>query len=1096
MSTRATATILFTDLVGSTELRGRLGDTAAEDLRRRHDAALSKAVADHDGRVVKGLGDGVMATFTGAADAVAAAVAIQQAIDRLNRSGKSAVPLEVRIGLSAGDVAFEDDDVHGTPVVEASRLCGAAAGGEILAADLVRALAGSATEARFTSVGPLELKGLAQGLPAVRVDWEPAAASTIPLPSLLANVGRIFVGRDDELERLGQLWKEAAAGERRVALLAGEPGVGKTRLAAELAVSMDAESAAVLAGRCDEDLGVPYQPFVEALRHFIDHTSLEHLQERLGRFGGELIRLVPELAERLPDLPPPLRSDPETERYRLFDAVAGWLAALSAEEPLLVVLDDLQWAAKPTLLLLRHLLRSAEPMRLLVVATYRDTDIGRDHPLADFLADARRVQGTERFPLVGLDASGVAAFLEQAAGHALDDEGETLARAVWQETEGNPFFVAEVLRHLSESGALERRGERWVATAAVEELGIPEGVRDVVGRRLSRLSDDANRVLACASVVGTEFEPAVVQMAGGFSEEAVLSSLEEAVRTRLVVDVSGGRSRFAHALVRATLYDELTAPRRIALHRKVAEALETVHGGALDDDLPALAYHWARASGPAQTDKAVEYAIRAGDRALAQLAHDEAVAYYRDALGLLEVTAGDVEEPRRLHLLLSMGEAQRRAGHPAHRETLLHAADLASRRGDTAALVRAALANTRGILPTQVGTVDGDKVAVLEAAIDAVGDGQAPWRARLLATLGVELSFAGDWRRCLALSDEALALARSIGEHETLAWVLLARQYPASVPNLLDERLANTAELLRVMDAVPDPALTAEAHLLRGRTATEAGDMGEADRCCRIADELSEKLGQPALRWRVAYIAATRAIVAGRFSDAEQLLSRSHDLGQTTGQADAEAIFLIQRLHLHMAHGRFDDDTTDIVRSGRRPLDVPWADSILAVAACDLGFEVQARTALEQSAPTSIPFDIYWLAAMANWAAVAAHLHDAAHAERLEAALRPYARQAVPLVAAPTPSVAHHLGMVATTLGHHDHAERHFRAAVAIHDRIGAPHWVARTRLEWARMLLTRRRPGDVERARELLGQALGTARELGLGAVERGAVALMAEAS
>jgi tetratricopeptide (TPR) repeat protein len=344
----------------------------------------------------------------------------------------------------------------------------------------------------------------------------------------------------------------------------------------------------------------------------------------------------------------------------------------------------------------------------------------------------------------------------------------------------------------------------------------------------------------------------------------------------------------------------------------------------------------------------------------------------------------------------------------------------------------------------------------------------------------------------MALSDEALALARSLGDHETLAWVLLARHYPASVPNLLDERLANTAELLGLMDAVPDPVLAAEAHILRGRTATEAGDIDEADRCFSVADELSEKLGQPALRWRVAYIAVSRAIVAGRFSDAEQLIRRSRDLGQASGQPDAEVVFQVQRLHLHLANGRFDDDTTEIVRAGRRPFDVPWADSILAIAACELGFDELALNALEQAASTSIPFDIYWLPAMANWAAVAAHLHDAAQAERLEAALRPYARQAVPLVAGPTPSVAHHLALVATTLGHHDDAERHFRAAVASHDRIRAPHWLARTRLEWARMLLTRRGSGDTDRARELLGQALATARDLGLGGVERQAVALL----
>jgi len=231
---QGTLTILFTDVVGSTELRGRLGDEATEELRRRHDQMLAQAVEANNGQVVKGLGDGVMATFTGASDAVAAAVAIQQAVDRLNRSVTTPSLVAVRVGLSAGDVTSEDGDVHGTPVIEASRLCGAAQGGEILAAEVVRVLAGSGGPG-CDPVGALDLKGLDHAVATVRVVWEPRRESAIPMPALLTDVGRIFVGRDGELQRLEQLWKEAVAGDLRLGLLAGEPGVGKTRLAAELA---------------------------------------------------------------------------------------------------------------------------------------------------------------------------------------------------------------------------------------------------------------------------------------------------------------------------------------------------------------------------------------------------------------------------------------------------------------------------------------------------------------------------------------------------------------------------------------------------------------------------------------------------------------------------------------------------------------------------------------------------------------------------------------------------------------------------------------------------------------------------------------------
>src|SRR5438105_4000437 len=361
-------------------------------------------------------------------------------------------------------------------------------------------------------------------------------------------------------------------------------------------------------------------------------------------------------------------------------------------------------------------MRFPEALRLLVVATYRDSDVGRGHPLADLLADLPRLEAAERVPLTGLAVPAVLALLEQAAGHDLGAEGGDLARTVWRETEGNAFFVAELVRHLTEAAAFAQRDGRWVVTRPVEDLGIPEGVRDVVGRRLSRLSEATNRVLACASVVGLEFDPRLVGTAGGFSENVVLDAVEASVAARLVVEVPGPapRCRFAHALVRATLYDELSAARRVALHRRVAEAIEAAHAGALDDHLPQLAHHFARAR---DVDKAIEYASRAGDRALDQLAHDEAAAYYRQALELLDPAARPDGEARRCELLIALGEAQRRTGDPAYRQTLLDAAGLADHLGDGDALARAVLANSRGFFSIS-GGVDAPRVAALERALD------------------------------------------------------------------------------------------------------------------------------------------------------------------------------------------------------------------------------------------------------------------------------------------------------------------------------------------------------------------------------------------
>ena len=1088
---RATATVLFTDLVGSTELRSRLGENAAEDLRHTHDALLAGAVEAGRGNVVKNLGDGIMATFAGASDAVGAAAGIQQAIERHNRS--SAAVLEVRIGISAGDVVFEGGDCFGTPVIEAARLCGAAAGGQILASEMVRWLARSGG-GTFTPIGSLDLKGLPEPVPAVEVNWEPPPESSVPLPGFLTDIGRIFVGRDDELQRLGQLWKEATAGELRVALLAGEPGVGKTRLAAELAGRVHDEGATVLAGRCDEDLGVPYQPFVEALRHFVDHAPV--LTGHMGRYGGELARLVPELSERVPGLPAPLRTDPATERYRLFDAVAAWLAAASAERSLLLMLDDLQWAAKPTLLLLRHVVRAGGG-RVLVLCTYRDTELTHEHPLVELVADLRRQGAVERLSLTGLDDVGVAAFVEQVSGRTLDEATLALARAVYEETEGNPFFVREVLRHLAETGAVERQEGGWTTRLPVEQLGIPEGVRDVVGRRLSRLSGDTNHALRIAAVVGPEFELGVVRAAGGLSEETLLGAVEEAAGARLVTEVSATRFRFAHALVRATLYESLTAARQVTLHRKAAEAIETIHEGALDDYVPTLAHHWARASAPVtDTTRAVEYARRAGDRALAQLAHDEAANYYASGLDLLDAGGADPADPRRLELLIGRGEAQRRASDPGYRQTLLDAAHLAAQLGDAFALARAALANSLGHIFTGVLQVDNARVEMLEAAIAAVGEDDLPVRARLLATLGLELNWEPDAHRRLTLSAEALRIAKSLGDPETLAPVLLARDYSITAPDNATERFTATSELLAIAEALGDPVLASRALSLRFKAAMELADVAEAERSLARNQELVADLGQPALTWATMHHHATLRVLHAD-TDAEAAIDAAHELGVNVW-GETEAFFSIaHRFSVYLDQGRMGEleaFTRQVLERIPYPgVKAMYASSILAetgqLEAAARLFDELAATGFAH--PTN---NVLWLRFAAECACLCARLDRDECVPELRSRLEPYADQLVVISfgGGVSGSVAFYLGLLCTTIGDWPAAEGHFAAAAATHERIGAPTWLARTRLEWARMLLARAETGDAERADHLLGQALTAARDLGLPPIERGAVELL----
>ncbi len=1075
--TRAVAVVLFTDLVGSTELRARLGEDAAEELRRRHDTLVAAAIEANRGRVVKHLGDGMMATFAGASDAVGAAASIQQAVDR------HLGPLvEVRVGISAGDVTLEQADCFGTPVIEAARLCAAAAGGQAIASDIVRLLAGSGGGHAFTPLGPLSLKGLPDPVSAWEVAWQPLPVPSHPLPALLTDMGRIFVGRDGEFERLERLWKEAAAGARRVALVSGEPGIGKTRLAAELAARAHEEGALVLAGRCDEDLGVPYQPFVEALRHFVDHTPVHQSREQLGRYGGELVRLVPELAEQVGGLPPPLTSDPETERYRLFDAVAAWLSATAAAQPLLLILDDLQWAAKPTLLLLRHVVRSPDGNEVLVLGTYRDTEVGRD--LAEILADLHRQDGVERISLSGLDSSGVAAFMAQAAGQAMGEEDLPLGRAIHEETEGNPFFVRELLRHLIETGAIVRRDGRWGSNLPVEELGIPDSVREVVGRRLSRLSEEANQVLRIAAVVGSEFELPVVHVASGLDEDPLLAALDEGTSARLIV-ASAERYRFAHALVRDALYGQLSAPRRAAVHRRVADAIEAVHRSNLDEYLPALAHHCARS---ADIPRAVDYAKRAGDRALAQLAHDEAVVYYRQALG------GTTDEQQRLDLLVGLGEALHGAGDAAYRTTLLDAAGLAKQLGDPDALATAALANTRTAYWSISGSVDHERVAALESALEAVGDGH--YRARLLAALAAELVYTGDRDRCERYSDEALQLAREDTDPETLARVLLTRHFAIWGPEGREQRDDELLELVGVADRLGDPVVRCWAYHLRGRMGIERADRAAADTFLDRAHVLTTDVRKSILRWFDAMYGTGFQVAVAPGEEAERLCHQLLELGLSAAQPEATSAFAVNLTLLRLGAGDPGDAEESLHRA---QVDLPGlqnAPAVLALLYCATGQNEAARELLSGAEKADFarpPQNHLWLGATLTWAAVADHLGDVPRVAALHGLLCDWPEQISTTGGAVLGSVSHYVGLLARTLGRFDEAEERFATALAMHDRLGAPRLSTWTRVEWARMLLGRGMPGDEGRARELVEQALVTAREFGLTNYEQQATELLA---
>ncbi|MGH3785664.1 MAG: ATP-binding protein [Pseudonocardiaceae bacterium] len=1087
-----TVTVLFTDLVSSTQIMNLLGESTFEDLRQSHLSLLGQTIAAHGGIEVKTLGDGVMAVFTAASDAVAAAVAMQHAVQRRGRGAPAR--LSMRVGLALGEATEYAGDWFGTPVVQAARLCTQCGGGQILVTDTVRTVAQARTNAHFAPVGTVSLRGLATEVTIWKLDWvQTSSPATVALPSTFQGTEAFgFVGRQAELAALEATFERATTDGRQVVLVGGEPGVGKSRLAAEFAREVHASGTSVLFGRCDEGLAMPYQPFVEALCHYIHHAQPDELSSRLGHLGGELTRLVPELTELVAGLPSPMRSDPETERYRLFEAMASWLGAASAEEPLVVVLDDLHWATQPTLLLLRHVVRATSAAHLLVVGIYRHTELDPAQSMANLLADLRREPGAQRLLVEGLDEAEVMALLE-AIGRPLGENAQKLARAIRSHTEGNPFFVGELVRHAVESGALGPDTDGCLAY-----LGIPAGVHEVVLRRLGQLSEAANQALVTAAVVGAEFDLAVVAVVTGLGEDAVAEAMEQAMAAGLVKETTSVtmRFRFRHQLLRDSLYSSLSTTRRIRLHRRVGQAIETLYRSRLDDHLPALAYHFAQAATDGEAATAVGYTWRAGDRALAQLAHDQAAELYDQALDLFDSSDLAGDQLRRCDLLIALGEAQRRAAHPAHRQTLLAVAAIAQEVGDVKRLVAAALAN--------VGTYwsgpldDHERAAVLTAALAAIGDDDSLVRARLLALLAGVLG-TGEWDRRVALTEQAVAMARRLGDLPTLAQVLVPVFRTLRHPSTLAQRRELADELAKLAEQLGDAHIAYHAALAVIGVALEVGDTALAQHHLTSLTRLADDLAQPALRWMVAISHAAATVLTGRLHDGERLAHQALEVGANAGNPDARLFFGAQVLAIRIVQDRLGDLealTTELI--AQYP-DIWGWQAALALCHCNRNRWDEARVVFQKLTAdgfTGRPYNVNWLPGMVLSAEASAQLGEVRAAADLIRILSPYADQLVTSGSVGCyGSVAHYLGRLAATMEHLDEADAHFAAAAAAHSRIGAPAWLARTQLEWAQLLLIRQRQGDAPMVARLLSQARDTARELHLSTVEQRTISLFEQA-
>lgn len=708
----------------------------------------------------------------------------------------------------------------------------------------------------------------------------------IPLARLGPDEGP-FVGRTEVLERLRATWTTVIdQASSQAVLLVGEPGVGKTRTVAETAREVFDKGGLVLAGRCDEVVAAPYQPFVEAL----DWQTRHDPDLPLGRLPGELVRLLPDLDRRVSDLPAPVASEAQVEQHRLFEAVTSWLAEVSTRHGLLLIIDDLHWAPPPTLHLLTHVLRGVAThpgARLLLLSTHRDTDVDTAHPLRAALAQLHRIAPVDTLRLAGLSLDEVRSLIEHATGDDLDQATDQLADTIRTETHGNPFFVSELLHHLLDTGALRLTDGHW-RLAPQSPLQVPAGVRDVVTHRLARLDEGTRQLLRTAAVIGHETDLALLIHLTADDTDVVLDALDEAITARLLTETSHNQLAFTHALVRSTLLDTLTDPRRRQLHAHITDGLETLR----PHEVTTLAHHALQAAPfDGHHQRAITYAVAAGNHALVLHAPSDARRWFDHALELIHHTAPHTETRTHLEALYGLGRAQRDQGDPAFRDTLLHTTRQALRHGHTDLAAHATIANTR-LTISLVGAVDEERVELIEEVLAVIDDEDAASRAaraQLTALLASELTFdPGHVTRRLQLADEAVELCRADEGPDLEAWALTTTAMAVVVPERMPGLPQRTARATRAAERTEDPALLAMSHYNQAQALLGVGDIGSARRHAQQAARFATEGANPVIQWMTQTLTVQFTAYQGDLDGARQQNAECLARGQQHGQPDAE----------------------------------------------------------------------------------------------------------------------------------------------------------------------------------------------------------------
>lgn len=835
-------------------------------------------------------------------------------------------------------------------------------------------------------------------------------------------------------------------------------------------------------GRCNEEPGAPpYWPWQQLVRGWIASHDEGCIRQALACGVAPLAEIVPDLADRLPD---PVRdraiATPSTEvaqaRFRLFDAVNTFWQRAAQQHPLLLILDNLHWADASSLRLLEFLAPDLCGSRILLLVTYRDVELSRQHPLSATLGELARQPRFERLRLSGLTHAETAHMMELAGGATL---APALVDAIHAQTEGNPLFVGEMTRLLAQEDSAASTG--YV-------LRIPEGIKEVIGRRLNRLSTNANKVLTAAAVVGRAFEfRLLIALADDVDEDICSAAIDEALQARLVEALrEPGHYHFAHALFRETLYDEIPIPRRSRLHLKLAHAIEMIHGDDLEPHLPALAYHhWAALPG-GDAALAVDYAQRAARRADRQLAHEESARYCQMALQAMDAGSG-LSRDTRCTLLNALGAAYSHAGDWLQAmQTFKEAARLSAECGNARELAHAALGfETASWAP---GLPGGPAAELLREALAAQGTGEPVMSARLLSALARALIFSGEEAQASRVHEQAIAVARRAGDPATLADTLVATVSLRWQQEHIAERIAASDEAYELARQAGDRTLMCATRAWRFFDDFELGDMASWRANLEEYERSGETLRQPFIHYTGSMSRAMHALFEGRFADAERLIPNAYEIARRMPGMDAAGVYGVQMFMLRREQGRLLEvaPLVEYFVQHTSAMEI-WQPGI-ALMHAELGQMEAARKKFDTLANANADFraiarDGVWVASLTYLAIVCHALGDAARATTLYQLLAPFSRRNLVFGTAIASFGAADaiLGALAATMGDWPQAQQHFEAALAMNERQGARPALARTRLHFAQMLLRRGEPGDLDRADVLLTAAEDEAAMLGM---------------